>query len=137
MSRSMFYLVTDSFLISEKTKNLAEEMNVDLKIYTVEEWNKQLNNPFNISQLQLKEKNENEGTVLPFPGNYRKLNKEQNIMSMNEIEAQAIENAISKYKGNLTEAAKVLGIGRATLYRKIKQYNIDPSQARRNKYIAA
>ncbi len=37
------------------------------------------------------------------------------------------------FKGNLTEAAKALGIGRATLYRKVKQYNIDPSAARKKK----
>ena len=53
------------------------------------------------------------------------------------MEARAIEAAIYQYKGNLTEAAKALGIGRATLYRKVKQYHIDPSQARRRKLVAA
>jgi DNA-binding NtrC family response regulator len=52
---------------------------------------------------------------------------------MNDLEAQAIEQAIHAYRGNLTEAAKALGIGRATLYRKVKLYNIDPSSARRKK----
>lgn len=55
------------------------------------------------------------------------------VQKMDEIEAKAIENAIVQYKGNLTEAAKALGIGRATLYRKVKQYQIDPSFARRRK----
>jgi DNA-binding NtrC family response regulator len=55
---------------------------------------------------------------------------------MEELEAQAIENAIVQYKGNLTEAAKALGIGRATLYRKVKQYHIDPSAARKKKVAA-
>ena len=41
--------------------------------------------------------------------------------------------AIHAYRGNLTEAAKALGIGRATLYRKVKLYNIDPASARRKK----
>ncbi|MCL5459691.1 hypothetical protein M3M33_13735, partial [Loigolactobacillus coryniformis] len=40
-----------------------------------------------------------------------------NVQKMDELEAKAIENAIVQYKGNLTEAAKALGIGRATLYR--------------------
>lgn len=58
------------------------------------------------------------------------------VQKMEELEAHAIENAISQYKGNLTEAAKALGIGRATLYRKVKQYQIDPSAARKKKVAA-
>ena len=37
-----------------------------------------------------------------------------------EIELQAIRHAVSANKGNLSAAAKQLGIGRATLYRKLK-----------------
>jgi transcriptional regulator of acetoin/glycerol metabolism len=55
------------------------------------------------------------------------------VQKIDELEAKAIENAIAQYKGNLTEAAKALGIGRATLYRKVKQYQIDPSLARKRK----
>jgi len=65
--------------------------------------------------------------VVPFPSQNTKVSK------MNDLEAQAIEQAIHAYRGNLTEAAKALGIGRATLYRKVKLYNIDPSSARRKK----
>ena len=65
--------------------------------------------------------------VVPFPSQSSKVSK------MNDLEAQAIEQAIHAYRGNLTEAAKALGIGRATLYRKVKLYNIDPSVARRKK----
>ena len=55
---------------------------------------------------------------------------------MNELESKAIENAITQYRGNLTEAAKALGIGRATLYRKVKQYQIDPASARKRSRAA-
>jgi DNA-binding NtrC family response regulator len=55
------------------------------------------------------------------------------VATINDLEAQAIEKAIHSFRGNLTEAAKALGIGRATLYRKVKLYNIDPSQARRRR----
>ncbi len=54
------------------------------------------------------------------------------VQTMNQLESAAIKNAIQNYNGNLTEAAKALGIGRATLYRKVKLFNIDPTQARRN-----
>ena len=48
------------------------------------------------------------------------------ILSMEDMEKKAIENAIISHRGNLSTAAVALGIGRATLYRKVKQYNIDP-----------
>ena len=45
--------------------------------------------------------------------------------SMPEVEKNAILKAIENSKGNLTQAAKKLDIGRATLYRKMQQYNIE------------
>jgi transcriptional regulator of acetoin/glycerol metabolism len=68
--------------------------------------------------------------VLPFP---TPVATGSGVQKMDDLEAHAIENAISQYKGNLTEAAKALGIGRATLYRKVKQYHIDPSAARKKR----
>ncbi len=40
------------------------------------------------------------------------------------IERKAIENAIDKWEGNLTKAAKELGWGRSTLYRKMTRYGL-------------
>jgi two-component system response regulator HydG len=45
-------------------------------------------------------------------------------VSLNELEKQAIEETLAKTKGNREKAAKILGIGERTLYRKIKEYNI-------------
>jgi len=44
--------------------------------------------------------------------------------TLEEIEKNAIINAIQTYKGNLTEAAKKLAISRQTMYNKISKYNI-------------
>lgn len=63
--------------------------------------------------------------VVFFPSQNHKVSK------INELEAQAIREAIHAYNGNLTEAARALGIGRATLYRKVKLYNINPASARK------
>ncbi len=41
-----------------------------------------------------------------------------------DMERQAIVNALDKAKGNKTEAAKVLGIGLRTLYRKIEKWGL-------------
>lgn len=66
--------------------------------------------------------------VVQFPGHVS-----SGVSTINDLEAQAIEKAIASFRGNLTEAAKALGIGRATLYRKVKLYNLDPSQARKRR----
>jgi X-X-X-Leu-X-X-Gly heptad repeat protein len=81
---------------------------------------------------------ENRGNVLPFPGVHPMAGNQTSadaskVATMNELESKAIENAIMQFRGNLTEAAKALGIGRATLYRKVKQYQIDPALARKKR----
>ena len=45
-------------------------------------------------------------------------------VSLNEIEKQAIAETLAKTGGNREKAAKLLGIGERTLYRKIKEYNL-------------
>ncbi|SFR05639.1 two-component system, NtrC family, response regulator [Desulfoscipio geothermicus DSM 3669] len=45
--------------------------------------------------------------------------------SLAEIEAQTITRTLAYYEGNITTAARSLGIGRNTLYRKIKEYDIE------------
>lgn len=45
-------------------------------------------------------------------------------VSLNELEKKAIEETLAKTKGNREKAAKILGIGERTLYRKIKEYNL-------------
>ncbi|RNC66013.1 MAG: hypothetical protein ED859_16955 [Desulfuromonadales bacterium] len=39
-------------------------------------------------------------------------------------EKETIRRALEQYRWNITETAKALGIGRNTLYRKIKQFNL-------------
>jgi len=41
-----------------------------------------------------------------------------------DLEKDAIQKAISKWEGNLSKAAKELGMGRSTLYRKIERYGL-------------
>jgi ActR/RegA family two-component response regulator len=46
------------------------------------------------------------------------------VVPLSELEAAAIRDALRKLGGNVTLAAKRLGIGRTTLYRKGKKYGI-------------
>lgn len=48
-------------------------------------------------------------------------------LAMEQIEAKAIAETLEFYNGNVSMTAKALGIGRNTLYRKAKEYNINIS----------
>lgn len=45
--------------------------------------------------------------------------------TLQEVERAAIEKTIERSKGNLSRAARILGISRSSLYRKLKAYNHD------------
>ncbi len=45
-------------------------------------------------------------------------------LRVEDLEKQAIEKAIDKNEGNLSKAADELGMGRTTLYRKMKKYDL-------------
>ena len=47
-----------------------------------------------------------------------------------EVELEMIKLAIDHYNGQMSEVARRLGIGRSTLYRKLKEYGIDPETGR-------
>jgi transcriptional regulator of acetoin/glycerol metabolism len=47
-------------------------------------------------------------------------------VTLEQLEKAAIIQAIEACRGNLSLAAKSLGLGRATLYRKLRVYSIDP-----------
>jgi DNA-binding NtrC family response regulator len=130
MSRSKVLVVSDDQEVIQKARNFAYSMGVNLEIYSVYQWQeKERKNAFDTS-VQVLSPGENKN-VIPFPGMQGQ--DSAKVQTINELESVAIENAIHQYKGNLTEAAKALGIGRATLYRKVKQYNIDTSIARRKR----
>ncbi|WP_430883629.1 sigma-54-dependent Fis family transcriptional regulator [Fusibacter sp. JL216-2] len=48
----------------------------------------------------------------------------KSVKTLAELEREAIQLAIAYSKGNLVKAAKSLGIGRTTLYRKIEKYGL-------------
>ena len=48
-----------------------------------------------------------------------------NIRKFDEMECEIIRMAISRYNGHMSEVARRLGIGRSTLYRKLKEYGLE------------
>ncbi|EAV45723.1 response regulatory protein [Stappia aggregata IAM 12614] len=62
----------------------------------------------------------------PF-GFMRNLDQDGHVRKLTDIEEELIRAAINHYSGRMTEVAKRLGIGRSTLYRKLKEYGLDES----------
>jgi DNA-binding NtrC family response regulator len=65
----------------------------------------------------------------PF-GLLRALDDRGNVRPLADVENEMIRLAIDHYKGQMSEVARRLGIGRSTLYRKLKEMGIDPEEGR-------
>jgi DNA-binding NtrC family response regulator len=48
------------------------------------------------------------------------------IRKFEEMESEIIKTAIARYEGHMSEVARRLGIGRSTLYRKLKEFGLEP-----------
>jgi len=53
------------------------------------------------------------------------MDREGHLRSLEEIERDLIEFAIDNYSGHMSEVARRLGIGRSTLYRKVREHELD------------
>jgi DNA-binding NtrC family response regulator len=51
------------------------------------------------------------------------------VRKLDELEAETIRFALDYYRGQMSEMARRLGIGRSTLYRKMKEYGFDGGAA--------
>ena len=140
MPRTTVYVVSDDMETIEKAKSHFGPQGITVSVFSPNQWREGMDNAFFRSQLLNGVPSlsggaspvEIRGNVLPFPTVSSSASADK-VSTMNELESKAIENAIAQFRGNLTEAAKALGIGRATLYRKVKLYQIDPSAARRKR----
>jgi DNA-binding NtrC family response regulator len=61
----------------------------------------------------------------PRSGAFQALDERGNVRPLAAMELEMIKFAIDHYKGQMSEVARRLGIGRSTLYRKLKEYGID------------
>lgn len=141
MSRSMFIIVSDNQEEIASAKRFCESLNVSCKIYSSAHWeneNGKSHQPISItsavpslaSGAQPIKPVSYVNNVVPFP---TPVQPQVSVTKIEDLEQQAIINAIGQYNGNLTEAAKALGIGRATLYRRVKYFKIDPNQSRKRR----
>ena len=64
------------------------------------------------------------------PGVLRALDERGDVRALADVECEMIRLAIDHYNGQMSEVARRLGIGRSTLYRKLKEMGIDPERQR-------
>lgn len=137
MVRSILVVVSEEPSFVQKAQSFGHSCNVGVQVLSPDQWDHLNNSRTGGPSLVSGNGNSGEpggGKVLPFPGTSNHGGGDRfQVTTINQLESVAIENAIMAFKGNLTEAAKALGIGRATLYRKVKQYGLDPNSARKKK----
>jgi len=52
------------------------------------------------------------------------LGQNGDMRKLEDMEAETIRFALAHYRGQMSEIARRLGIGRSTLYRKMKEYGL-------------
>ena len=55
---------------------------------------------------------------------------EQTVRPLEDVERRELTRALAACRGDVCEAAKALGIGKTTLYRRLKQWGYNPSSWR-------
>lgn len=135
--RSVFYFISQDEELIQKAEDFCHTNGLSLQLFSPEEWEDFRKSPSNVTNMSARV-----ATKSAQPENYKSHNEDANVLQfseksnekgivpMTELECSAIKNAILVYNGNFSEAAIALGIGRATLYRKVKQYDINPTQTR-------
>lgn len=138
MKSTIFFVCDDAELIAKMTAQFGSDPHFSFKVFAQNHWDQIIDDHearqtlhLGVPMLSAGAGHDNSNArVLHF---VKSNNSSTGVETMEQLEAKAIEAAISQFKGNLTEAAKALGIGRATLYRKVKHFSIDPNAARRKK----
>ena len=64
------------------------------------------------------------------------LDQTGDVRPLDQVEGDTIRFALEHYRGQMSKVARKLGIGRSTLYRKLKELGIDADEAEADKDVA-
>ncbi len=65
------------------------------------------------------------------------LTHEDDVISLENAECEIIKFAIEKYNGSMSKIARKLGIGRSTLYRKLREYGLEEQDTEDSELLAS
>ena len=65
------------------------------------------------------------------------LTQEDDVISLENAESEIIRFAIEKYNGSISKIARKLGIGRSTLYRKLREYGLEEVETEEDELLAS
>ena len=114
--KSKMIFISGSLADVSAVKEFAKKQGYPLEHFPPEEWN----------ERHLKPKPAPDSNVVPL---FSK-KKQSAFETMDDLKAVAIEKALIISRGNASKAAGLLKIGRATLYRKIRELNFDLNSLR-------
>lgn len=120
--------ISSSLADIEKVKEFAKNNDYSLKHYSKEEWKSS-------SENQLENASNHNNAIGTADHNFSIVqlpNANHSLQTMNEIKVEAIRMALLRARGNASKAAEMLQIGRATLYRKIKEFGVNLESMRKD-----
>ena len=118
--------ISNSLVDIEDVKGFAKNKNYLLEHYSKEEWSASKYSQRSKPKLS-NDTQRHSLSIIP------SLNPVNNTpQTMNEIKVEAIRHALLRSRGNASKAADILKIGRATLYRKIKELGLNLESMRQN-----
>ncbi len=69
------------------------------------------------------------GALPASPYGFSAVDAAGHMRKLEDMESEMIRMAISRYDGHMSEVARRLGIGRSTLYRKLKELGLEPAES--------
>lgn len=120
--------ISNSLVDIEDVKEFAKNKNYLLEHYSKEEWSASKYSQRSSAKPKLS--NDTQKHPLSIVPSLNPISSTP--QTMNEIKVEAIRHALLKSRGNASKAADILKIGRATLYRKIKELELNLESMRQN-----
>ena len=112
-------LVGQNKLHIKKAENFAKENHFKFHSYSEEEW-------ATLEEIdQYIQEEELSKQIINLP-----VGKKATISSLDELESETIKTVVQNTNGNMVEAARILKIARATLYRKMEKYGLNLKKQR-------
>ena len=140
-TKSILIFISDNQNSIYNLKQWSYNHGYQVKIFTSSQWKNGISNPKFLEPFGGTKSPQplSTGQVLPFPlkNQQKQPRQKASVPTIREMQRRVIKETIDKFQGNLTKTSVALGIGRATLYRKVKQYNIDLSHMRKKKALKA